>query len=76
MAVPWRPAGLAYRPLWTLLFTGTGYAAYLIWRDGGGCKGSAITPLVLWFAQVMAVDGAEGESGDNGEGHVWHVKKG
>jgi len=52
LAVPWRPAGIAYRPLWTLLFTGTGYAAYLVWRDAGGCKGSAITPIVLWFTQL------------------------
>lgn len=53
LKVPWRPSGMIYRPVWTFLYTGTGYAAYLVLVSGGGFNQTTHIPLINWCTQLI-----------------------
>jgi len=53
LKVPWRPSGVIYRPIWTFLYTGTGYAAYLVLVSAGGFNYTSHIPLINWVAQLL-----------------------
>ncbi|XP_050841195.1 translocator protein 2 isoform X1 [Serinus canaria] len=49
----WCPSRRVFPVAWTMLYTGMGYASYLVWNDLGGCSSKAILPLGLYGAQLV-----------------------
>lgn len=48
----WAPPGWLFGPVWSVLYTMMGIAAWLVWREGG--FSGARPALVLFFIQLLA----------------------
>lgn len=46
------PSPWLFGPIWAGVYCCTGYASYLIWKEGNGLSGPARLPLILYGTQL------------------------
>lgn len=50
----WTPPGWVFGPVWTILYTMMGVAAYLVWKDG--VQKSDVQKGLIWFDVQLALN--------------------
>ncbi|XP_038219500.1 translocator protein-like isoform X2 [Zerene cesonia] len=49
----WNPPKWIFGPAWTALYTGMGYASYMVYEDCGGFTEDSLIPLSLFGTQLI-----------------------
>ncbi|VVC94511.1 translocator protein-like [Leptidea sinapis] len=49
----WQPPKWVFGPAWTALYTGMGYASYMVYEDCGGFTDDSLVPLGLFASQLV-----------------------
>merc|ERR1719348_2038362 len=58
----WRPNGPVFRAIWTILYTGTGYSAYLIMITAGGYNKATEIALNCWLLMIINFTGTKAQA--------------